>query len=284
MQAKHTIIGFFLFLLFCCPLFAQSSNNEIKIFDESGIKFNYPSDWIITDKNQPDKKYLILSKQDLSVLIAVVSPYNFTNSKGFQGMQSRINSLFVGSLENLFDPSLHSTKKEYVCMDFNGTNVPGIKYSGLNKNEPTIGETYTFTVGTKSLSLIYIRAEKDSSTGDKVWKDLLKSVYLEGSNQAKEGDLLNSGNEDILNSKATKLATPIRPTEAKKMGILEGKVKVAIIINEEGKVISAKAISGPPIFYPHAVSAAQDSKFAPTMVCGKLIKTTGILVYDFPMK
>jgi protein TonB len=42
-----------------------------------------------------------------------------------------------------------------------------------------------------------------------------------------------------------------------------GVVEVEVVIDENGKVISAKAISGPAIFRDNAVQAALRAKFTP---------------------
>ncbi len=59
-----------------------------------------------------------------------------------------------------------------------------------------------------------------------------------------------------------------------------GKITVRVIIGEDGKVISAKGVSGPVTLFPYVVSAAKDSKFEPPIVCGKPGKLSGVIVYN----
>jgi hypothetical protein len=56
---------------------------------------------------------------------------------------------------------------------------------------------------------------------------------------------------------------------------------VQIVIDEKGNVISATAISGHPLLRAAAVAAAQQSKFAPTLLSGSPVKITGVVVYNF---
>lgn len=83
-----------------------------------------------------------------------------------------------------------------------------------------------------------------------------------------------------LNSFAVKLVTPVYPEIAKKMN-LEGAVIVLISLDEEGRVVSAKATSGQKIFRTACEEAAQKSKFKPTLAGNQPIKATGFITYNF---
>jgi TonB family protein len=84
----------------------------------------------------------------------------------------------------------------------------------------------------------------------------------------------------VLNGKATYLPKPTYPPIAK-AAHASGQVIVRIIIDEEGNVISAGAVSGHPLLQPAAVAAARQSKFSPTKLSGQPVKVTGVLVYNF---
>lgn len=84
----------------------------------------------------------------------------------------------------------------------------------------------------------------------------------------------------VLNGKAVKLEKPAYPPAARAVGA-QGSVNVKVLIDEEGNVISAEAVSGHPLLQQAAVQAAQQSKFAPTSLSGQPVKVTGIIVYNF---
>ncbi len=85
----------------------------------------------------------------------------------------------------------------------------------------------------------------------------------------------------IVNGKAIYLPKPKYPKAAKFRPA--DSVRVRIIINEAGKVESAKVISGHPFFHAEAIKAALKAKFYPTNEVGK-IRIKGILVYKFNPK
>lgn len=84
----------------------------------------------------------------------------------------------------------------------------------------------------------------------------------------------------VINGKATNLVKPSYPSAAKAVRA-SGTVNVQIVIDENGNVISATAVSGHPLLRASAEQAARNSKFAPTMLAGQPVKVTGIIVYNF---
>ena len=86
----------------------------------------------------------------------------------------------------------------------------------------------------------------------------------------------------VLNGSALSLPTPLYPETARRMRT-SGVVEVEVVIDENGKVISAKAVSGPVIFRENAVQAASRAKFTPSKLSGQPVKVTGKIVYNFRM-
>ena len=86
--------------------------------------------------------------------------------------------------------------------------------------------------------------------------------------------------EGVINGKATYLPAPPYPAPAKMVGA-EGVVNVQVTIDEDGKVISSKAVSGHPLLRGTAESAAWKAKFSPTYLSRVPVKVTGVIVYNF---
>jgi TonB family protein len=89
--------------------------------------------------------------------------------------------------------------------------------------------------------------------------------------------------QGVLTSKALFLATPNYPPLARPIR-LQGVVTVQVLIDETGKVISAKAISGHPILIPEAQKAALQSRFSPTLLSKQPVKVSGVITYNFKMQ
>jgi protein TonB len=85
---------------------------------------------------------------------------------------------------------------------------------------------------------------------------------------------------EVLNSKAILLPKPPYPAMAKTIR-LQGMVSVQVLIDETGKVISAKAVSGHPFFIPDSQRAAMQARFSPTTINGQAVKVSGMITYNF---
>ena len=86
--------------------------------------------------------------------------------------------------------------------------------------------------------------------------------------------------EGVLNGRALVLVRPDYPDEARSRRA-RGQVVVEIEIDECGKVISAKAVSGDASLRAVSEKAAKAARFSPTYVNGTPIRVTGILHYNF---
>ena len=82
----------------------------------------------------------------------------------------------------------------------------------------------------------------------------------------------------ILNGKAVTMPAPVWPAEAREV---TGTVNVHIVADEEGKVIEAKAVSGPEQLRQATVDAALKAKLSPTTLSGQPVRVQGVLVYNF---
>ena len=64
---------------------------------------------------------------------------------------------------------------------------------------------------------------------------------------------------------------------------LQGTVAVQVLIDETGKVVSAKALSGHPLLVPESVRAALQARFSPTLIGDTPVKISGVITYNFLM-
>ena len=84
----------------------------------------------------------------------------------------------------------------------------------------------------------------------------------------------------VLNGKAISLPRPAYPPIARQAHA-SGTVVVQVTIDENGSVISARAVSGHPLLQAVAVAAARGARFSPTKLSGQPVKVTGVITYNF---
>lgn len=98
------------------------------------------------------------------------------------------------------------------------------------------------------------------------------NVQPQNPGQQKRGPI----NGGLLNNKAIYLPVPEPPP-----GDAHGVVLVAVLIDEQGTVTEARAVSGPSTLHAAAVSAARFARFSPTLLMGEPVKVSGTLSYNF---
>ena len=84
----------------------------------------------------------------------------------------------------------------------------------------------------------------------------------------------------LLNSKALSKPAPVYP-QAAVASNASGGVEVRVLVDESGRVISAKAVSGHLLLREAAVDAAYQARFSPTVFEGLAIKVSGVVTYNF---
>jgi len=84
----------------------------------------------------------------------------------------------------------------------------------------------------------------------------------------------------VLNGKASSLPLPEYPAAAKAVSV-GGAVSVQVVVDEDGNVTSATAVSGHPLLRAAAETAAMGAKFSPTRLAGNPVKVSGVLTYNF---
>ena len=86
--------------------------------------------------------------------------------------------------------------------------------------------------------------------------------------------------EGVIKSKIISLPKPAYPPLAKQMR-LQGSISVQLFIDENGKVVSAKALSGHPVLVRVAEAAALQARFSPTLLSNQPVKVSGVITYNF---
>jgi protein TonB len=80
----------------------------------------------------------------------------------------------------------------------------------------------------------------------------------------------------VLNGKAIYLPMPEVPASE-----ASGVVLVAVLVDEQGTVVEARAVSGPAHLHAAAVAAARLARFSPTLLMGEPVRVSGTLSYNF---
>ena len=95
--------------------------------------------------------------------------------------------------------------------------------------------------------------------------------------------LIRPVSSGVLNGKAISLPKPVYPPSARNARV-SGVVTVEVVIDESGKVISAKAVDGHQFLREAAEQAARGARFSPTVLSGQPMKVSGQITYNFSLQ
>jgi protein TonB len=121
----------------------------------------------------------------------------------------------------------------------------------------------------------------DSNGMDKLVKDTPPPPMKIESSKPPTPKIMRSAGP--VNGKATYLPKPVYTAMAK-IGRASGTVIVEVLIDENGKVISAHAVSGHPLLLKEAVQAAWQARFSPTTLGDQQVKVSGVITYNFVLQ
>lgn len=86
----------------------------------------------------------------------------------------------------------------------------------------------------------------------------------------------------VVNGLAIVKPEPAYPSSARAARI-SGAVVVQLVIDEQGKVISAQVLSGHPLLRVAALDAARRTRFTPTLLSNVPVKVQGTMTYNFKL-
>lgn len=159
-----------------------------------------------------------------------------------------------------------------------GSVCPSVSRSdvlALREKAKEIAAKAKFEPSESGPTLSYVKIEFPAKPV-KAGKDDGKVVEFSAAND----DLHDGTGLGILNGKAISLPKPVYPPAARAVRA-SGAVQMQVLIDEEGNIFSAEAVSGHPLLRSSARQAACGAKFAPTLLSGSPVKVSGIITYNF---
>ncbi len=165
------------------------------------------------------------------------------------------------------------------------TKISGPPQPSTTQDPPSIpqgnGRTYIF--GTEPYNPNGKGGDDSSSNTNGKGGDIVKEEPPPIVKKTPEKPKNTIRNIGVANSMALSLPEPVYPQLARTAGI-QGQVNVEIMIDETGRVISARATNGNPLLRQEAERAAFRARFTPTRLSEQPVKAKGIITYNFVLK
>ena len=252
-------------------------------FSKDGLAFDYPVAWTLADTSNDESQRAVLTRAGASNIIMVFARRELiTTAEQLSAARTGVTMPYVENIAHKLGLNQPPSPNEAQCMPVGGRTAVGFRLSGVLEGAPTTAEVYTVVLGQRLLHLVNVRAEKDEAEGAPAWKTLLDTIKVDAPAQSSpEADKLEeivAGG--VLNRKAVKKPQPRYPPDAK-AARAQGTVTVQIVVDEQGNVASAQAVSGHNLLRGASEEAARKAKFEPTTVCGRPVKVSGVITYNF---
>lgn len=254
----------------------QTRGDATQHFEKAGLAFDFPVEWKVTDNSTDDVHYITVAPKDGAVQISIIAQLGSEQQCDFQAAGKSITDALVERVATQIHAASPQTSPLRTRVGV--LEVDGLQLRGLMNNRPVISEIYSLRLNLRFINLVYLRVDNDAR-GQSGWESMRKTLKLSAPVLKAGGGASIDGN-NVLNGRALHLPHPLYPPHAKQAGA-SGSVVVRVIIDESGKVVSAYALSGHPLLRGLSVTAAKDSEFSPTKLCGEPVRVTGVITYHF---
>ena len=164
------------------------------------------------------------------------------------------------------------------------TKVPDA-VSAIKSSIPEIPKSGVFVIGPTNIDANIGGPPTDgepggAGTGPVVKMETTPPPKNDAATQPKKEVIQSKG---VINGLAKVLPKPQYSAIAKAARAF-GQVSVQVLIDERGKVISARATSGPALLRGASERAAYQTTFSPTLLSGVPVKVSGIINYNFSLQ
>lgn len=280
---KKSLLLSLLILLTCASAAKTRQQPSAEHFSKDGLSFDYPAGWALTDRSAAGAQHLLLSLRNSSALIQVVAyrdPLRSVEQIG--AARDAVTIPYVKDLSQKLGLREAPPWKDAQCLNVGSHFASGLRLSGRLDGQPSSADVFTVVLGQRFVQLVYTRVDEDDAQGSEAWKVLLDSIAIDPPPNQPPGaerlDAFVSGG--LLNGRAAKKPLPEYPLAAKLVDAA-GTVTVQIVVDERGEVVSARAVAGHPTLFAASESAARRAKFKPTTLCGRPVKVSGTITYNF---
>jgi TonB family protein len=266
---------------------AQSAHRH---FSRDGASFDYPADFLLNDRSDAKAQQLILTRPDISSMILVVAFRDAVLTRiQLRAVTENTTEPYIRDLVARLSTTRTPAQRDSSCATVGEASIGGIQVRGEMNGSPATAEVYAFPKGRRFINLVYIRKNAEDAQSATAWKLVRESLKLDTVESDKPADLevdVPTGSiyaGGILNGKAISLPQPGFPLAAREAHA-SGAVIVEVTIDETGKVIAARAVSGHPTLRGASEEVARRAKFSPTTLCGKPVKVNGAIVYNYVLR
>ena len=280
---KLTLAAGMIISLLSLSVYAQSGRQKLNRFSTDGISFDYPVGYTVTDESGPEAQRFVITRNGSSVQLTIVAMRGIVQANEMPAAIDEFKEPIIKQA-GLTLGGATSPESTPIQVEFGSIQAQGVRLRSPGSEE-RIADVLWLRWSLRLVGLTFIRSAVDETVESHLWETVRSSLDVdppvigtkEAGNATSTGSALKGG---VLNGKAVSLPKPSYPSAARKAQAA-GMVAVQVLIDENGNVIAAEAVSGHPLLHAACVAAAKKAKFTPTRLSGQPVKVTGMIQYNF---
>lgn len=256
-------------------------------YSKDGLAFDHPAGWKLGESSNAELQRVVLTRAEggSNIIMVFAQRTPIKTAAELYASRNGVTMPYVENIAHKLGLNNPPSTEDAQCVPVGGRNAVGFRMTGQLDGQPTTAEVYTIVLGQRLIHLVNVRADRDEDAGAPAWKALLDSLKVDApaqpSPEADRIDRIVMGG--VLNSKAVKKPAPEYPAIAKSARAM-GTVTVYLVVDEQGNVETAQAVAGHPLLQGTSVEAARKAKFTPTTLCGRPVKVSGVITYNYVLR
>jgi TonB family protein len=263
-------------------VYAQSTEPKQNHFSTEGISFDYPGGYSVSDESTTEAQQFVITRKGSSVQLTIVMLRRIILPSELPAASENLTESMVKKIALTLGP-VNSPERTSIQTAIGPKQAEGVRLRSSGNRRRT-GEVIWLRWNLRLVALAFVRSDVDEAVESQLWQTVRSSLRVEApiigvmaDSATKTENTIEGG---VLNGKALALPKPAYPAIAR-AAHASGTVEVKVLIDEEGNVVAAQALSGHPLLQAASVAAAREAKFSPTLLAGEPVKVTGVIQYNF---
>ena len=263
-------------------VYAQSPEPELNHFTAPGISFDYPAGYSVADESTAESQNFVLTRKGSSVQLTIVAQRRIVLRAELPAALDDFKEPIIKKVETTLGWP-NSAERTPIQSQLGSEQADGVRVLSSRSRNKT-GDVIWLWSNFRLVALSFVRSNADETAEARLWETVRSSFrvptpVVTGTSSGK-GSTEGAIRAGVLNGKALELPKPAYPEIARKAHA-SGTVAVQVLIDEDGYVIAAHAVSGHPLLQAASVAAAREARFTPMRLEGQPVKVTGVIQYNF---
>lgn len=209
-------------LCLCLNALAQATGTAaVERFSKSGVTFQYPSAWTLTDKSTEDNQHLVLELKGTSAQIMVLVERTPSTQPGERAAAIRTrNAAFADLMTKELEKIGATVQRSEVSTEAGGVMADGLRLRANPGGAPGSVEVYSLVLNGRLVTLTLLRPDSDAPAATPGWNSVRTTLRVDSS----------AGQSSV--SSSVNAALPAKAPAGRFAGVDYGKVSGSSYTND----------------------------------------------------